>query len=198
MVEEPVQGEDREDRGGEGQQRHDADRDQPEIERRPLESAGRNAAAVRGEGLEEPVLQRNREAEGNEQRWQDVLAQHTVQDEALQQPAEREHQWRGKQRGDPGRQTEPRDANQHQIGGEDDEVAVSEIDEPHDAEDEAQPRSKQGIEPAQQDSLNEGVQPDHRRAPSTMRGRGCGSGRRRTGASVMPPLRNKRRGSAGV
>jgi DNA-binding response OmpR family regulator len=38
-----------------------------------------------------------------------------------------------------------------------DEVAVSEIDEPHDSEDEAQPPSKQGIEAAQQDSLNEGV-----------------------------------------
>ena len=112
--------------------------------------------------------------------------------------AERKHQRRGKQRGGPGRQTESRDADQHQIGGEDDEVAMSEIDEPHDAEDEAQPRSKQRIEAAQQDSLNEGVQPDHRRVPPMMRRRGFGSGRRPIEANVTPLLRNKRRGSPGV
>ncbi len=39
---------------------------------------------------------------------------------------------------------------------------MGEIDEPHDAEDQAETRRKQRIEPAEQDALDERVEPDHR------------------------------------
>ena len=49
--------------------------------------------------------------------------------------------------------------NEDQIGGKHDQVAMGEIDQPHDAEDEAQARREQRIEPAEQHALHDGIKP---------------------------------------
>ena len=60
---------------------------------------------------------------------------------------------------------ERRDEHQDQIGGEHDQVAMGEIDQPHDAEDEAEAGGEQRIEPAEQDALDDRVEPVHAAAP---------------------------------
>ncbi len=62
---------------------------------------------------------------------------------------------------------------------------MGEIHQPHDAEDEAESRCEERIETAEQDALNESVEPDHRRAPSTTLLRKAGEGRH-IGSMVMP------------
>ena len=68
-----------------------------------------------------------------------------------------EHQRQREQRGDRQRQAEKRDHRQDQEGREHDQVAMGEVDQPHDAEDQRQPGGEQRIEPAEQDALDEDV-----------------------------------------
>jgi hypothetical protein len=58
-----------------------------------------------------------------------------------------------------------RDQEQDQIGTEHDQVAMGEVDQPHDAEDQRQAGSKQRVQPAKQDALDDGIDPDHAAAP---------------------------------
>ena len=51
------------------------------------------------------------------------------------------------------------------IGGEHDEIAVRDIDEPHDAEDQRQPGGEHGVEPADQHALEDDVDPLHHAPP---------------------------------
>jgi hypothetical protein len=67
-------------------------------------------------------------------------------------------------RRDEGRQPRKRHQKQDQIGGHHDEVAMGEVHQPHDAEDQAG-RRKQRVEPAEQDPLDDGIDPDHAAAP---------------------------------
>ena len=46
--------------------------------------------------------------------------------------------------------------------GEDAEIAVGEVDDAHDAEDERQPGGEERVEPAEQQALEDGVDPRHR------------------------------------
>jgi endonuclease YncB( thermonuclease family) len=57
----------------------------------------------------------------------------------LQQPADREHDRGGQQHRQEGVQPGQADHGQDQIGGKDDQVAMCQIDQPHDPEDKAQP-----------------------------------------------------------
>ena len=57
------------------------------------------------------------------------------------------------------------DEHEYQIGREHDQVAMREIDEPHDAEDERQPGGEERIEPTEQDALENGIRPIHESAP---------------------------------
>ena len=61
--------------------------------------------------------------------------------------------------------TERRDDHQDQVGGEHDQVAMGEVDQAHDAEDEAEARGEQRVEAAEQDALHDGVEPVHARHP---------------------------------
>ena len=56
---------------------------------------------------------------------------------------------------------ERRHQHQDQEGGEHDQIAMREIDQPHDAEDEAQARRKQRVEAAEQHALENGIKPVH-------------------------------------
>jgi hypothetical protein len=60
-------------------------------------------------------------------------------------------------------QSECCDQREDQEGGQHDEIAMSEVDQTHDAEDQAEAGGKQRIEPAEQDALDDGVEPVHDR-----------------------------------
>ena len=108
-----------------------------------LERAGLEAAAVGGEGLEQPVLDDDRQAEGDEQRRQDVAAERAVEQDGLQRVAEREHQRHGDERRRRAVAGRARGASARiRKAAKHDEVAMGEIDEPHDAEDRATGRAR--------------------------------------------------------
>ena len=78
--------------GQEHEQGQDADVDAGDrLKASGLERAGVELPAVGGEDLQQPVLQDHREAEGHQQRRQDVLAQRAVENAALQPIAEGRH-----------------------------------------------------------------------------------------------------------
>ncbi len=55
--------------------------------------------------------------------------------------------------------------DQGYVGRHDAEVAVGQVDQPHDPEDEGQPGGEQRIQPAEKDPLDDVVYPDHRHTP---------------------------------
>ena len=57
------------------------------------------------------------------------------------------------------------DDDESDVGGHDAEVAVSQVDQAHDAEDQREAGGEQGVETAQQDSLDDVVYPDHHHTP---------------------------------
>ena len=62
------------------------------------------------------------------------------------------------------------DDDEGQERGQDAEVAVGQVDEAHDAEDERQAGREQRVQPAEQDALDDRVDPVHRlRSRSTRR-----------------------------
>ena len=61
--------------------------------------------------------------------------------------------------------------HQRNIGGEHDEVAMGDIDQPHDAEDQRQPGGEHGVKPADQHALQDDVDPIHRVSEGIARNR---------------------------
>ncbi len=51
------------------------------------------------------------------------------------------------------------------VGGKHDQVAMGDVDQAHDAEDQRKPGGKQRVKPADQNSLNDGVDPVHASGP---------------------------------
>ena len=80
-----------------------------------------------------------------------------VEDEALQEVADGEHQRQGDEGGERQRQAGEGHQRQDQEGGHGDEVAMGEVDQAHDAEDQREAGSEQRIEAAEQDALDDGV-----------------------------------------
>ena len=85
---------------------------------------------------------------------------------ACKQVADREHQRQRDQRGQRQRQAEKRDQRQDQEGRQHDQVAMREVDQPHDAEDQRQSGREQRVEPAEQDALDDHVEERGHRPPS--------------------------------
>ena len=65
----------------------------------------------------------------------------------------------------------PSTDDQRDIGREHDEIAVGDVDQPHDAERQRQADREQRIDAAEQAALDEDVEPLHRRACPTVRNR---------------------------
>ena len=103
-----------------------------------LEPAHVDAAAVGRERFKEPVLDHDRKAERDQERRQDVRSERAVEHLRLEGITDREHDWRSDERCDEGVKAKRGDEGQDQEGGEYDEIAVREIDEAHDAEDQRQ------------------------------------------------------------
>ena len=121
-----------------------------------------DAAAVGGKAFEQAVLDDDRQAESDEQRRQDILAERPVEQEILQRPADaRTSAAPRSSAATKGSRPSVVTSDEDQEGGEHDQVAMGEVDQPHDAEDEAEARREQRIEPAEQDALHDGVEPVH-------------------------------------
>ena len=92
-IEQELQAGDDGDGDHELQQRQDADPNAlAERKARDLDSAGLEPAAVGREQLQQPVLDDDGEAEGHQQRRQDVVAERAVEQAALQPIADRRHE----------------------------------------------------------------------------------------------------------
>ncbi len=160
---------DDDDGGNEHQQRQHADVDASDLEGHYLEAAGVEFAAIGGEHLEEAVLEDHREAESDQQRRQDVFAEGVIEDQPLQPVADRRHQRNDQDQRGQRVQTARADDHESDVGGEHDHVAMGDIDEPHDPEDQRQSGREQRVEAADQHALNDRVQPIHAAAPATCR-----------------------------
>jgi hypothetical protein len=122
-----------------------------------LPSAGRQAARIGGEGLQQAVLDDDRQAEGHQQRREDIAADGAVQHERLQQIADDEHQRQRDEGRDRQRQPQHRRHRENDEGCQHDKVAMGQVDEAHDAEDQRQAGGEQGVEPAQEHALHDDV-----------------------------------------
>ena len=120
-----------------------------------LDGAGGEALAVGGEGFEQAVLDDDGKAEGDEQRRQDIAAERAVEERVLQRIAEREQHRRRHQRAEERPDAQRLRQRQHDEGRQHDEIAVRQVDEPHDAEDQRQAGGEQRVEPAQHDALQQ-------------------------------------------
>ena len=164
-VEDLVQDQDHPHCRGKGQKRHPPQRHHPQIDRGTFQRPRPQPLAVGREGLEQTVLQCDRQPERDQQGRQDIAPQHPVQDMALQQPAEAEHHRGRDQRGKKGMQTGDAADQQDAEGREHDQIAMGQIDQPHDAEDQAETCREQRVKAAQQDALHDRIKPDHAAAP---------------------------------
>ncbi len=93
-------------------------------------------------------------------RGKDIAAQGAVEECALQRVAEHEQDRRRHQRAEERPDAQRLGDGQHDEGREHDEVAVRQVDEAHDAEDQRQAGGEQRVEPAQHDALQQGVEHD--------------------------------------
>ncbi len=161
-VEQQLQRRDDQHGGGENEQRQPADGEPAaKLEAGGLQRADLQLAAVGGEDLEQRVLDDDRQAEGDQQRRQDVAAERAVQQAALQAVADCRHHRHDDDQRQQRRQAQPLRHRERDEGGQHDQVAMRDVDQPHDAEDQRQPGGEQRIEPAEQDALQHGVDPLH-------------------------------------
>ena len=173
------------------QQRQHADREPAaEIEARDLDGAGLELAAVGGEQLQQRVLDDDREAEGDEQRRQQIVAERAVEQPALQHVADRRHHRHHDDERDERIEAERVGRHQRDVGGEHDQVAVRDVDQPHHAEDQRQPGGEHGVEPAEQHALHDDVDPFHRQRSEIGGGdRLCASDARGRPSATRPSCR---------
>ncbi len=116
---------------------------------------------VRAINFEQHVLERDREAEGRQQRHEHAGAQAALQNPPLQEPADRRHD-----RHDRDEREERRNAGvvrdrEDEECGEHREIAMREIDDAHDAEHQRQAASKQSIIAAEQNALHNEIDHAH-------------------------------------
>ena len=111
--------------------------------------------------LQQHVLQDDADPEADEDARQRVGAEREVEDPALRDETDhRHHRHDDRQRHDE-IAAERRSPGEDEVGGEDGEVAVGEVDEAHHPERQREPGGEQGVETAQQDALDDGVDPVH-------------------------------------
>ena len=128
-------------------------------------------ARIGAVGLEQKVLERDRQPEGREQRHEHAGPQAALENAALQSPADGGHD---RQHGDErqeGRKAEGVGYREDEEGGEDGEIAVGEIDDPHDAEHQRQAAGEQRVIAAEQHALGDEIDEAHARPRAAARRR---------------------------
>ena len=166
-VEKHLQRGDHRDRDGELDERQQADPDAgADLVSHCLDGAGLQFAAIGGEQFQQAVLDDDRQAEGHQKRWQQVVAERAVEQEALQGITDDRHRRHDQQQRSQRIETEGLRHHQRDVGGEHDQIAMGDVDQPHDAEDQRQAGGEHGVEPADQHALQDDVEPfGHRYTP---------------------------------
>jgi hypothetical protein len=131
----------------------------------PMLRPGSKTAAIGGKTRKQAVLKDDRNAEGDQEGRQKILADGRVQQETLQAVPNRRHERHDENGGEQGMKPGEVDRDHREIRCKHDQVAMGDVDEAHDAEDERQPGCKQRIKPAEHDTLEKGVDPVHRQVP---------------------------------
>jgi hypothetical protein len=133
-VEEKVETAHQRDRGDEGQHLEQADIDVvAERDGRRFHPAAPDFARVGAEAFQQSVLDNDREAERDQDDEQDVFAHDALQEEALQRKAGRKRDRQDDQRCDDRIEAKRFGQDQQHEAEQDDEVAVCDVDETHDA-----------------------------------------------------------------
>jgi hypothetical protein len=135
----------------------------------PISSAVSPSSEAAREDLEQAVLDHDREAERHEDGGQDAASQQAVQQEPLKRVADHGHHRHHHAEREQRIEAELLDAHDGEEGGQDAEVAVREVHQPHHAEDQREPGGEERVEAAEQDALHDAVEPRHRSA-SEVRG----------------------------
>ena len=126
-----------------------------------VSSAGIHLLRIGRVGLQKRILNDDGQAEGNQERGQTVIAQNLVQDSAQQRRFDCGHGRHNDQQRRQRVQANGGGHRQSEIGGENDEITVGDVDEPHDAEDQREPGGEEREKAAEERPLNEGIQPFH-------------------------------------
>jgi len=166
-VEQEIEQQDHTDRGDQREQRHDADRNiAAEMDRSGFDRAKPQPPAVGGKGFEQPILDDDGQAERHQQRRQQIASQGAVEQHLLQGKTCGEHRRHGQQRREERIEPEPRHQRQDRERRQHDQVAMGEIDQPHDAEDQRQAGGEQRVQAAEQNALKDAAKPvDHAQRP---------------------------------
>ena len=166
-IEHELQGADHGDGDGELQERQHADIDAVgEPDGRHFKRAGLQFDAVSGEHRKQSVLDDDREAEGHQERRQQIFAERAVEHEPLQRIAEQRHHRHHHDQRSQRPDAEHFCRHQRDVSRQHDQIAMGDIDEPHHAEDQRQSGGEHGVEPADQDALKDDVDPFHHGTPS--------------------------------
>ena len=130
------------------------------------EPADRNPPRIGGEASSSPFWMMIERPKVTSSGGRMSAAERAVQKHGLERVADDEHERDGDDESDERVEAERVSQHQDQEGGEDDEVAMREVDQPHDAEDQRQAGRVERVEPAEQDALDDGVEPaDHPHTP---------------------------------
>ena len=107
-------------------------------------------AAVGGEDFQQAVLDDDRQTKGHEQGRQQILAQRMIKQKSLQSVTDDRHQRNDHQQRSQRPDAQGLGGDKRQIGRENDEVAMGDVHEAHDAENQRQARREQRVETADQ------------------------------------------------
>ncbi|MGY4620113.1 hypothetical protein ACVWZ4_005340 [Bradyrhizobium sp. USDA 4472] len=104
--------------------------------------------------------------ECQQQRSQSILSDNTVEQDDLKDPTEREHHWYDHEQR--GQGTDARCAHDHtgQIGPDDDQIAMGDVDHAHDPDAQAQAKPEQRVKRPQHQSVQQRFRGDlHHQSP---------------------------------
>ena len=144
-VEGPLQAGNHRDGDAEGQQRQNTDSERTEADARGFQRTGVHFLRIGRIGFEQRVLDNHRQTESDQKRWQDVIAQRVIQHAALQNVAKTGHRRNHQDKRDQRMDTQHHRGRQPEIGRHHDQVAMGDVDQPHHAEDQAEPGREQRV-----------------------------------------------------
>ena len=125
--------------------------------------------AVGGCRDQQRVLDDDRESEGDEQGRQRRDFEALLDDQPLHPVTEEREQGRDDDEGEQRGHVRGRDHDEGEVGGQHREVAVGEVDDAHDPEEQGQPAGEERVEAAEEDALDDRVDPVHAALPGPAR-----------------------------
>ena len=117
--------------------------------------------AVGVDELQQRVLDHHRQSERDQQRGQDAAIERGLDHGPLQHVAQHRHQRHHDHEGPQHRDVGDRDDADRDVAADDRQVAVRQVDHLHDPEHQREPAGEQRVQAADQDPLDDVVDPDH-------------------------------------